>query len=454
MRSVKAVKTLRHKITSHSKIFDETVEVYRKALTYIVDVMDREFPDLEGWNSKSIVSAVERLIHATKKNPCPKYEDFDRLFYKFPSYFRRSAIAEAFGILQSHRHRYERWLKEKREAEDEGRRFRKRPPKLQLNHRAFPVFYKDVMFQRTGDTTARIKVYHKNDWVWLDIRFKGQDLRKRGVADWKENNPALVKVGKKYFLHISYQKDVKPNDTPLSERKICAVDLGLNHSAVCSVMDAAGTVFARKFINQAKEKDRLYRTVNKLKKVQRQSGCVKAPRYWRRINGLQRHIVNHTASEIVKFAREHGADVIVFEYLGHMKMPKGFNGAKRLRFKLHYWRKQAIQRRVEEMARCVGLRVSRVNAKNTSKLAFDGTGEVERNGKKDLCRFPTGKVYHADLNATYNIGARYFLREYRKSIPEREWLSAKAKVPSLALRTRQTLASLISFHRAMRRLGA
>lgn len=159
------------------------------------------------------------------------------------------------------------------------------------------------------------------------------------------------------------------------------------------------------------------------------------------INGLQRHIVNHTASEIVKFAREHGADVIVFEY---MKMPKGFNGAKRLRFKLHYWRKQAIQRRVEEMARCVGLRVSGVNAKNTSKLAFDGTGEVERNGKKDLCRFPTGKVYHADLNATYNIGARYFLREYRKSIPEREWLSAKAKVPSLALRTRQTLASLIS----------
>ena len=73
MRSVKAVKTLRHKITSHSKIFDETVEVYRKALTYIVDVMDREFPDLEGWNSKSIVSAVDRPIHATKKKPCPKY---------------------------------------------------------------------------------------------------------------------------------------------------------------------------------------------------------------------------------------------------------------------------------------------------------------------------------------------------------------------------------------------
>lgn len=173
MRSVKAVKTLRHKITSHSKIFDETVEVYRKALAYLIDVMDREFPDLDGWNTKSIVSAVEKLIHATKKNPWPKYEDFDRLFYKFPSYFRRSAIAEAFGILQSHRHRYERWLKEKREAEDGGRRFLKKPPKLQWHHRAFPVFYKDVMFQRTGDTTARIKVYHKNDWVWLDIRFKG-----------------------------------------------------------------------------------------------------------------------------------------------------------------------------------------------------------------------------------------------------------------------------------------
>ncbi|GGK34302.1 hypothetical protein GCM10010965_29040 [Caldalkalibacillus thermarum] len=451
---MKVVKTLRHKITSHSNIFDDTLQVYRQALTFVVEVMDREFPNLDGWNIKAMTQAMEKLIHATQKNPHPKYMDFDHLFYKFPSYFRRSAIAEAFGILKSHRSRYDKWLKEKEQAERAGRRFKKKPPKLQFCHRAFPVFYKGVMFQRTGDTTAKIKVFHQKDWVWITIRFKGQDLQKRGVVNWKENNPSLVKVGKKYFLHISYQKSVDLNNTPLSQQKICAVDLGLNQSAVCSIMDANGTVFARKFINQAKEKDRLYRMTNKLKKAQRQSGYIKAPRYWRRINGLQKQIVNHTAHEIVRFAQDHGADVIVFEYLDHMKMPKGFYGAKRLRFRLHYWRKQGIQQKVTEMAHCQGIRVARVNARNTSQLAFDGTGVVKRKGKKDVCQFSSGKIYHADLNATYNIGARYFLRELRKSTSEREWLSVEAKVPSLARRTQQTLASLISFHQAMCQIGA
>jgi len=40
---------------------------------------------------------------------------------------------------------------------------------------------------------------------------------------------------------------------------------------------------------------------------------------------------------------------------------------------------------------------------NTSKLAYDGSGEVERNPKKDIAVFPNGKQYHADLNASYNI---------------------------------------------------
>ncbi|MRH45186.1 transposase, partial [Aquibacillus halophilus] len=93
--------------------------------------------------------------------------------------------------------------------------------------------------------------------------------------------------------------------------------------------------------------------------------------------------------------------------LNKMRVPKGFWGAKKLRFKLRYWRKTAIQNKVEEMAHYVGMRISRVNPRNTSALAYDGTGKVERNHKKDLATFTTGKVYHADLSASYNIAARY-----------------------------------------------
>ena len=242
---------------------------------------------------------------------------------------------------------------------------------------------------------------------------------------------------------------MKFSETEVKDQKVCAVDLGITNSAVCSIVDARGTVLARRFINQPTEKDHLYRMTNKLRKAQRISGVVAAPNYWRQINGLQTHIINHTSHKIVKFAKENHCDVIIFEYLNKMTIPKGFWGAKKLRFKLRYWRKTAIQNKVEEMAHYVGMRISRINARNTSALAFDGSGKVERNYKKDLATFITGKVYYADLSASYNIAARYFIRAYQKSMSEKSWLSLQAKVPVLAKRTSQTLSLFISLTQAL-----
>ncbi|MEQ6375418.1 hypothetical protein RZN25_01035 [Bacillaceae bacterium S4-13-56] len=82
----------------------------------------------------------------------------------------------------------------------------------------------------------------------------------------------------------------------------------------------------------------------------------------------------------MKFTKEHNYDVVVFEFLDKMKIPKSFWGAKKLRFKLRYWRKTAIQHKVEEMAHYAGIRISRVHPRNTS--ALNGSGKVERNNKK------------------------------------------------------------------------
>jgi transposase len=446
---MKQSKTLRYKILNHARIFDTTVEIYNQALHFLIDVIDSEFPSFDGISTKSMVTLVEKLIHRTAQNPQPKYPQFNEQFYKFPSYFRRSAIASAYGKVKSYRSNLTNWMNEKEQAELEGKTFKKNPPCLSLDHKEFPVFYKDNMFERTGDCTAKIKVFSRNDWVWIDITFRGQDLFKRDVWDWKECNPKLVKVGKKYFLNISYEKGIKLNNTKLTKQKVCSVDLGINNSAVCSILDSKGTVLAREFINQPIEKDRLYRMTNKLRKAQRESGYISAPNFWKRINGLQTFIINDTCHQIIQFAKEHNADVIVFEYLGKMKVPKGFWGAKKLRFKLRYWRKTAIQNKVTEMAHYNGIRVSHILARNTSALAFDGSGYVTRNPKKDIATFATGKVYHADLSASYNIGARYFIREILKSYSETDRLSVQAKVPELAKRAFQTLSSLISLHLAL-----
>lgn len=446
---MKVSKTLKHKITNQTRIFRDTLIIYNQALSYMIKVIDKEFIDLSSYTTKDMTTLVEKLIHTTKKNPTPKYRDFNILFYKFPSYFRRSAISSAFGKVKSYRSNLNNWKEEKKIARLSGKGFKKKPPTLQLTHKEFPVFYKGNMFERTSDTTANIKVYKNNDWVWISIIFKGQDLFKRDVYDAKENNPKLVKTGKKFFLHISYDKKVKLNKTKLKDQTIIAVDLGITNSAVCCAMKSDGTVVGRKFINQPTEKDRLFTITNKLRKAQSISGYISAPNFWKRITGLQTHIINHTCHEILAFAKKYNADVIVFEYLNNMKVPKGFFGAKRLRFKLRFWRKKAIQNKCEEMAHYIGVKIRRVNPKNTSALAFDGSGKVKRNHKKDLCTFTTGKQYHADLNASYNIAARYFIKEYQKTISEKKWLSLQAKVPELTKRTSQTLSSFISLYSAL-----
>lgn len=94
-----------------------------------------------------------------------------------------------------------------------------------------------------------------------------------------------------------------------------------------------------------------------------------------------------------------------------------------------------------------GIRVSTVNAKNTSALAFDGTGRVQRQKQNNsVCTFKNGKKYNCDLNASYNIGARYYIREIIKSLPATARLSIQAKVPECFKRSTCTLSTLISLH--------
>ena len=105
--------------------------------------------------------------------------------------------------------------------------------------------------------------------------------------------------------------------------------------------------------------------------------------------------------------------------------------------KLHLWKKNTIQRIVEHKAHQNGIRISRVCAWNTSRLAYDGAGVVLRGKAAELptyslCKFSNGKVYNCDLSASYNIGSRYFVREIIKSLPVRERLALEAKVPEVA----------------------
>ena len=94
------------------------------------------------------------------------------------------------------------------------------------------------------------------------------------------------------------------------------------------------------------------------------------------------------------------------------------------------------------------MHIARICAWNTSRLAYDGSGRVLR-GKQagfssySVCQFQNGKVYNCDLSASYNIGARYFIREILKSLHEKERLALEAEVPQVAKRSTCTWSTLI-----------
>ena len=425
------------KITNDN-LFNDTLNIYRGALSYLIDVVNMEWEQVKGIAySNSQVMFVERLIHRTSKR-CPKY-DFDDGFYKFPSYLRRAAINEAIGKVLSFHTSYDNWLN----SEKKGN-----PPVLQLKRFDYPIFFRDNMYIRLDDYTASIKVYLNNDWVWrvVSLRKSDVDYIQRHKAGSRETVPTLQKIGKNWYLRFAFVDKVELVN---KANVIVSVDLGINNAAVCSAILPDGTVMGRKIISFPVEKDRLDHMLNKLKKAQ-QNGAKHAPRLWAYVNNQNRRLSEKTAGAIMEFAFRYKADVIVFE---HLDMKGKKKGSKRQR--LHMWKKKAVIAMVTSKAHLSRMRVSTVCAWNTSKLAYDGSGDVERDKDNySICTFTNGKRYHSDLNASYNIGARYHIRETLKSLPATIRLAVEAKVPHLAKRTTCSLSDLISLNAELMRYTA
>jgi len=80
-----------------------------------------------------------------------------------------------------------------------------------------------------------------------------------------------------------------------------------------------------------------------------------------------------------------------------------------LKQKFHLWCHNKIVEIVTDRWAELGGIVQTINPKYTSAYAFDGSGKVKRSKTNySLAKFTTGKQYHADLSASYNIGARYW----------------------------------------------
>ncbi len=445
-------KTAKQKIKRNNRHMDATLSLYRQVEGYLNRVVLAEWSNIGSiQGSKSRTNYVEHLIHSTEKNRAV-YADFDRNFYKFPSYLRRQVILKTIGNVSSHLTRLKQWEENGRKGES---------PTFQPDCSGFPVLYKGNMFEWCSNGKSMVKLFNGKDWLWYHVPFEPINAEKRFPSKdgWERQNPMLVNKDKRWSLHFPFEKHVILPEKNF-ECPVLAVDLGLTTTAVCSVVHADGTVTHREFINYGGEKDRLQGTLAHIAVKSAETYLIPegeqlCRKDWRIVGNLTGEIAHQCSAHIIKLAAAHNCQGIVFEHLGKLKVPKDFYGAKRLRKKFHYWLQGRIQRFTKYKAHAKGIRFSRVLARGTSEYAYDGSGRVHRIGNRQMAVFSMGqKIYCSDLSASYNIAARYWIREYlgnSKSLDRKVQVALEDKSSSWAVRHLQVLASLISLVRLLPR---
>ena len=422
-----------------------TANLFSDAVSHLVHTALLNWNNLSDTDSSfARLRMMECIIHSSDGFVSP--DSFDQKFPKFPSYYRRAAIMQALGIVSAYQSSLKNW---------EANGSKGEAPKLDSCKHRMPALYrgntyKPVIDEQTGEVlpyVAKIKVLRNNDWVWDTVRLSKTDvdyLDKRGRSG-DISAPVLEKKYGCWKLRFAVTETVELSAKPVSEQKICAVDLGIRTDAVCSIMDSKGTVLARKFIMRGREKDSLSNALHRVSVFQSLHGSHDSGRLWNIAKRRNRNLAHQIAREIVNFAIANECDVIVMEHLNAKGRKRGSKKQK-----LAMWKHADIQKTVESLAHRYGIRISHVNAWGTSRLAYDGTGRVKRGREVsedtpyDVCVFKSGKIYNCDLSASYNIGARYFIRGLLMESPD-----LMTKVSGIGSGTQRTLADLWKINRVL-----
>jgi IS605 OrfB family transposase len=392
-----------------------TVEEYRKFLKPLVMIVNAQWVKLSTLTSKERINLVEQMIHQTANNPHPPHRYFQLIspkypaFRKFPSYLRRAAIAEAIGLVSSFNTRYREWqsgIRKHRQAQ---------PPKLTSMCNSYPTLYKGQQIKYgLNYSEISLKVWNGKDWIWLSgIKVKRHGKNRHLIKGNEIQSPALVV--NQHKCQISLPVTIKKVTLENSDY-VCSVDLGINNAATASIVGSDGTVKARKFINPARDIDRRNKRRMMIAKKSKQTSNLSGQKLnkgfcqglYRKSSHINLEISRTVMGGIIKFAQAHNVKVIVFENLSGWKAKAGKKGTLHKQ-KFHLWCHRNIVALTEERWNELGGKVVFVNPKYTSSYAFDGSGKVKRSQLNySLCRFTTGKNYNCDLNASYNIAARYW----------------------------------------------
>ncbi|MDO5409896.1 MAG: hypothetical protein Q4F21_05515 [Lachnospiraceae bacterium] len=96
-------------------------------------------------------------------------------------------------------------------------------------YRKAVAFFLDVCKQEWTDISV-LSGKERNNYV------EHLTLQTKKNPNTVQKNPKLKKCGKCWYLVFPFAKTAAFEDAAIEDRTICAVDLGINQNAVCSIM--------------------------------------------------------------------------------------------------------------------------------------------------------------------------------------------------------------------------
>ena len=419
----------------------ETQTLFNRVAAFYFDVMEAHPGVLELSDDQESLTALERLTHATTKNPNPIMPLAEGVSGNIPAMFRRAAIHAALGSARSFRSNLERWHTQKAETEEKARakgkpcRFHTRPPVPPRQWNKSTVLY-DGMWKAFDGHTVLLKVWTGASWAWVKFQVSGRAI----PEGWEMGSPQIVRRGRGWYLHVptlrqSFQFPTKVEQQLAdSSTRLCAVDLNINDAlAVCTIQSADGTVVATRFIRGGRAlHGRRKRALGRVAVKRSQTGVISKyetdnARRFRYLRAIDHDAAHRVSRRIVEFAQEHGATIIVFEHLEHFKPEKG-KYSKRGNEKRSYWLRGKISRYTQYKAWEHRILTARVNPRNTSRECADchalvarydaGEAPLEyRLGAPLFLCLDCLKRGNADRNASINIGHR-LIERHRTPFPK------------------------------------
>lgn len=260
---------------------------------------------------------------------------------------------------------------------------------------------------------VRIDILDEEDKIWFNLRIGDYQKELFERCEGTGSDTRIVKVNGRYELHQSLT--MPENETSYTPETFVGVDFNFDRLAVACFIDQEGNVETAQFndygrqLRDYRERQRQYR-----KELQEKGLQKKVEENKDKVDRQSKHTLHTIARNIVDEASEMEKPVIKLENTGIRQMREEVNEEQDKNWwksTINRWAVGRLIEFIEYKAEIEGIKVEKINPRNTSKECHKCGEEGNRPNQRDFyCQNSSCENYEsridADMNAALNIAKR------------------------------------------------